>query len=182
MEVVYMMLTITRGDFLQLSEPCQRELLALLGFMTAPETSDDELIPFEEGGGYQTAPPISNAEFDDGQEAPSNTKRVIDVTPEQAMDLISNVSDKSIETLKLFATGRSIALEELIGELRPYANLTDLKRSFVGAVNRRLRTVTGNRQAVLFLTVKPESSESSTQISVRTITAESLRRALGLLS
>ncbi len=82
--------------------------------------------------------------------------------------------------LKLFAPGRSIALDELIGEHKPYANMTDLKRSFVGAVNRRLRTVTGNRQAVLFLTVKPEATESTVQISVRTITAESLSLALSM--
>jgi hypothetical protein len=179
---MHMMLTITRGDFLQLSEPCQRELLALMGFMTAPEASDDESIPYEDGGGYQADPRFTNAELGDGQVSPLSSKRVVDVTQGQAMELISNISDKSIETLKLFATGRSIALDELIGEHRPYANMTDLKRSFVGAVNRRLRTVTGNRRAVLFLTVKPESSEDSTQISVRTVTAESLSHALSLRS
>lgn len=177
-----MMLTITRGDFLQLSEPCQRELLALMGFMTAPEAGDDESIPYEDGGGHQADPGFPNAELMDGQESPSSAKRVVDVTQGQAMELISNISDKSIETLKLFATGRSIALDELIGEQKPYANMTDLKRSFVGAVNRRLRTVTGNRQAVLFLTVKPDATESTVQISVRTITAASLSHALSLLS
>jgi hypothetical protein len=175
-----MMLTLTRSDFLSLSEPCQRELLGLIGLLTTPDAGDDESIPYEEGGAYQVDPRFTNAEFEDGQESPSGAKRVIDVTREQAIELISNISDKSIETLKLFATGRPIALDELIGEHRSYSNLTDLKRSFVGAVNRRLRTVTGNRRAVLFLTVKPDAAESTTQISVRTITAESLSHALSL--
>ncbi len=86
-----MMLTITRGDFLQLSEPCKRELLALMGFMTAPEGSDDELIPYEDGGSYQADSRFTNSEFEDEQESPSSAKRVIDVTQEQAIELISKI-------------------------------------------------------------------------------------------
>lgn len=174
-----MMLTITPNDFRKLSESCQRELLGLLGYMDSNEGGEDnESIPYEDSY-LRLADEDYSLSRNDNQEAPTGAKRVIDITPEQAQNLIANISDKSIETLRRFATGEPIALDDLFGESRPYSNLTDLKRSFVGAVNRRLRTVTGNRQAVLFLTVKSDSQES-TQIAVRQTTATSLSHALGL--
>jgi hypothetical protein len=171
-----MILTITASDFRKLSDSCQRELLGLLGFQ---QGDDDESIPYEEnfirlvdGDNYS---PIA-----DIQDASSGSKRVIDITADQAKELLANISEKSIETLKCFASGEPISLDDLIGENRPYSSLSDLKRSFVGAVNRRLRTVTGNRQAVLFLTTKSDSRQTGTKISVRKIAATSLSQALGL--
>lgn len=175
-----MMLTITTEDFRKLSESCQRELIGLLGYMGVNEgVSDDESIPYED-----SFLRLDNDDFyfpiSDSQEAPSGSKRVIDITPEQAKELIANISDKSIETLRRFASDKPVSLGDLIGMNRPYSNLSDLKRSFVGAVNRRLRTVTGNRQAVLFLTVKSDNPQIDTKISVRQVTAISLRLAPGL--
>ena len=179
-----MMLTITPDDFRKLSESCQRELLCLLGYMDDNEFSesgdDNELIPYEDNCLRLPDESYSFRSRSVSQEAPIGAKRVIDITPEQAKDLIANISDKSIETLSRFATGEPIALDDLFGESRPYSNLSDLKRSFVGGVNRRLRTVTGNRRAVLFLTVKSDSAQSGSQIAVRAVTAASLSRALGL--
>ncbi len=175
-----MMLTITPADFKKLSDSCQRELLGLLGYINGNEGSEDnESIPYEDIY-LRLAGDNSYSSNQDNQEAPSGAKRVIDITPEQAKDLIANISDKSIETLRCFAAGEPIALDDLLGENRPYSNFSDLKRSFVGAVNRRLRTVTGNRQAVLFLTVKSSSPQMGAQISVRQSTATSLSHALGL--
>lgn len=173
------MLTITSDDFRKLSDSCQRELLELLGYAgTNEDGEDNENIPYEDG--YLRLAEENSADFVI-QEASSVAKRVIDITPEQAKELIANISEKSIETLKRFASGGAIALDDLFGEGKPYLNLSDLKRSFVGAVNRRLRTVTGNRQAVLFLTVKPSATQIGTQISVRQATAISLSHALGLI-
>lgn len=178
-----MMLTITTDDFSRLSASCQRELLGLLGYMDGDEGSEDnESIPYEDS--YLRFPDedYSFRLRSESQETPSGAKRVIDITPEQAKDLIANISDKSIETLRRFAACEPIALDELFGENKPYSSLSDLKRSFVGAVNRRLRTVTGNRQAVLFLTVKSDSPQADIQIAVRKVTAASLSHALGLSS
>lgn len=179
-----MMLSITPEDFRKLSESCQRELLGLLGYMDGNEYSesgdDNELIPYEDSSMRLPDESYSFRSCSVSQEAPSGAKQVIDITPEQAKDLIANISDKSIETLRRFASGEPIALDDLFGENKPYSSLSDLKRSFVGAVNRRLRTVTGNRQAVLFLTVKSDSSQADIQIAVRKVTAASLSHALGL--
>lgn len=173
-----MMLTITSDDFTKLSHSCQRELLELLGFsVTNQDGEDNETIPYDDNylRMVEDYPPDYAI-----QEASSVAKRVIDISPEQAKELIANISEKSIETLQRFADGEPIALDDLFGEGKPYTNLSDLKRSFVGAVNRRLRTVTGNRQAVLFLTVKTDAAQIGTQISVRQVTATSLSQALGI--
>lgn len=173
-----MMLTITSEDFSRLSASCQRELLALLGFREGDENDDsNESIPYEDG--YPPLPDELHL-FDrqsEGSETSSAAKRVIDINADQARDLIANISDKSIETLRLFASGEPVLIDDLCGDDKTYSNLSDLKRSFVGAVNRRLRTVTGNRQAVLFLTVNSDSPQTATKIAVRQTSAVSLSTA-----
>jgi hypothetical protein len=108
------------------------------------------------------------------------TKSVIDITTEQAKSLLANLSAKSIETLKLFATEPTVRLDQLVGENYPYANFGELKRSFVGAVNRRLRTVTRNRMAVLFRKVATNIEGGGDEIAVRPLTAAALRDAFSL--
>ena len=173
-----MMLSISDEDFRRLSPSCQRELLALLGYGECDEGDEsNEAIPYEDR--YPSIPDES-AYYQQRIEDPAEsglTKRVVDITPEQAKDLIANISDKSIETLRRFSTGEPVLIDDLCGDDRPYANLPDLKRSFVGAVNRRLRTVTGNRRAVLFLSVNPDSPQDAARIAVRQITAASLSAA-----
>lgn len=173
-----MMLTITPEDFAKLSVSCQQELIGLLGFNADSNYVDsDESMPFE-----FSPEQISGEEYFqstiESHEATSSAKQVIDITVADAKDLIANISEKSIETLRRFTTVEPVNVDDLIGEMRPYSNLSDLKRSFVGAVNRRLRTVTGNRRAVLFLTVSTEGSESGARIAVRPQTAAALNKAM----
>ena len=66
-------------------------------------------------------------------------------------------------------------MDDLIGEKGRYRDFTDLKRSFVGAVNRRLRTVTENRLAMLFA-----SDRDKTRIRITPKSAMSLRLALDI--
>lgn len=172
------MLTITPDDFSRLSISCQRELMGLLGFNV-----DLDYVDSGESMPYEFAPEqISGEEYYqstiESSEATSSAKQVIDITMSDAKDLIANISKKSIETLRRFTTGEHVNVDELIGDGRPYSNLSDLKRSFVGAVNRRLRTVTGNRRAVLFLTVSTEGSKFGARIAVRPQTAAALNKAM----
>lgn len=102
-------------------------------------------------------------------------KTVVDLDEVEAQALLANLGAKSVETLKIFASGESVALDALVGEGKPYLNLSDLKRSFVGAVNRRLRTVTRNRSAVLFRKVEGNTGIS---IAVRPRTAAALQQAM----
>ena len=184
-EYFNMMLTLTADDFRMLSDKCQSEILNLLGYLEGnqrkEDSDDNEAIPFEDSY-LRFAEEENYSSSHRHQENSSSSKRVIDITPEQASELIANISDKSIETLSRFKNGDPISLDDLYGDNRPYTNFSDLKRSFVGAVNRRLRTVTGNRQAVLFLTVKQNPSQQGTQISVRQATASSLSQAFEIVS
>ena len=68
-------------------------------------------------------------------------------------------------------------LDSLVGEDKPYASFVELKRSFVGPVNRRLRTVTKNRTAVLFKKVGKDNE--NVRFSVKRRTALALNKVLG---
>jgi hypothetical protein len=154
--------------------------MSLLGFVIEPDyAEDDDSMPF-----VFSPEQISGEEYYQstikGGETTSSAKQVIDITVAEAKDLIANISEKSIETLKRFTTGEPVNVNDLIGDMLPYSSLSDLKRSFVGAVNRRLRTVTGNRKAVLFLTVIQENSERGVRIAVRTRTATAIKEVMGL--
>ena len=78
-------------------------------------------------------------------------------------------------SLKSFATNSLTTTDDLIGEGQPYKDMNDLKRSFVGAVNRRLRTVVGHRGAVLF-----SSDRDKKRIRVLPLTASALRHVMGI--
>jgi hypothetical protein len=103
-------------------------------------------------------------------------KKVIGISEGQAKKLISNLSNKSIGTLEKFTTGDPVSIDNLVGEGKPYKDFVDLKRSFVGPVNRRLRTVTGDRTSVLFLKVQEDNG--SRYITVKNITAAALESVL----
>jgi hypothetical protein len=173
-----MMIVVSPQDFKKLSRACQLELISMIGFSVGnAEYPYDSLAVEDEAVAdlYIQKPrhPVANDIVGD--------KQVIDISNEHAQSLIANISGKSLETLKLFAQGEPIDLNELVGTDKLYENFNDLKRSFVGAVNRRLRTVTGNRLAVLFSTVKSKSSEEETKIRVKPRTAAALRRVLDIL-
>ena len=107
-------------------------------------------------------------------------KRVIDISVDDAKALIANISSRSLQTLELFAAGKPIALDSLVGHEQPYESLTDLKRSFIGAVTRRLRTVTRNKQAALFLQTSTSPENPAPAIAIRSMSAEALRVAMNL--
>jgi len=167
-----MMLLISPEDFQRLSQACRQELLSLL----APRSGS---ISGDEGYAYFGEDEDAVADKDQQQsgrqtiEDVLEEKRVIDINVEQARDLVANISPESQQTLRLFARGTPVALDDLIGDGRPYKDFTYLKRSFVGAVNRRLRTVSGNRLAVLF-----SSDRDKTRIRITSAAAASLRQVL----
>ncbi len=174
------MIIVTPQDFRRLSKACQLELISMIGFSddnteylgnVLSSFSDDEEVIDDI---YKQKPkhPTSNDIVGD--------KQVIDITNEHAQSLIANISNKSLETLKLFAQGEPVDLNEIVGTDKLYENFNDLKRSFVGAVNRRLRTVTGNRQAVLFASLKSKPGVEEPRIRVKPRTAAALRTALNV--
>jgi len=181
-----MMIMITPQDFRRLSAACQRELLALLapGDSEQPAREDEMSMPSMDPDQYG---PIDAHLFsplppdDSGfllptfaaEAADTGAKRVIDISIEQARELIANVSERSQDALKLFAAGPAVPLAALVGSDAPYRDFNDLKRSLVGAVNRRLRTVTENRAAVLF-----SSDRDKTRIRITPPSAAALRQAL----
>jgi hypothetical protein len=166
-------LVLTQQDLAQLSPELRAELQRLVfsstgsdeGAFAVIETSD---IPYQESEHDIELP---------WPEAPKKTgdaKAVIDISEDQARALLGNLSAKSVETLRLFSSGESVSLDSLVGEGKAYESFSDLKRSFVGAVNRRLRTVTRNRTAVLFRRVDGGNEDS---IAVRPQAALALRQA-----
>jgi len=181
-----MMIMITPQDFRRLSAACQRELLALLSPVDAeqPPREDEMSMPPMEPDQYGATddyhfsplPPedagVAQPTFV-ADVADAGTKRVIDITLEQARELIANVSERSQDALKRFAAGPAVPLAALVGPAAPYRDFNDLKRSLVGAVNRRLRTVTENRAAVLF-----SSDRDKTRIRITPPSAAALRQAL----
>ena len=173
-----MMIVVSPQDFKKLSRGCQLELISMIGFSVGNAKHLYDSLAGEDDAIadlyiQKARHPVANDIVGD--------KQVIDISNEHAQSLIANISNKSLETLKLFAHGQPIDLNELVGTDRLYENFNDLKRSFVGAVNRRLRTVTGNRLAVLFSTVKSKAGEEETRIRVKPRTAAALRSVLDIL-
>lgn len=172
-----MMIVVTPQDFKKLSKTCQLELISMMGF-----SEGDAEYPYESLAEDELA--IADLFIQEPRHPVANDivgdKQVIEISNEQAQALIANISEKSLETLKLFAHGEPIELYELVGKDKLYENFNDLKRSFVGAVNRRLRTVTNNRLAVLFSTVKSKNGDGGTRVRVKQRTAAALRSVLNI--
>lgn len=164
-----MMLILTDADLAKMQPELRRELQK---FLLSRLNESEHDVSFE---GYDVddlpsfleSPTLADSES-------SNAKQVIDISDSQAQELIGNLSEKSISTLRLFAGQVAVPLDNLLGEGKAYANFTDLKRSFVGAVNRRLRTVTRNRTAVLFRKTALDDLGGLEGIAVRPRTAAAL--------
>ena len=154
-----MQLHITSEEFRRLSPATQRELLMLL---TGDDGAEDYL------GTDEFEPPS-------GANGNGSDRRVVGITVEQTKELLSNLADKSQQTLRLFAQSERVEIDVLVGEDMPYKDMSDLKRSFVGAVNRRLRTVLGDRGVVLF-----SSDRDRKRIRVLPVTASALRHVMGM--
>lgn len=167
-----MYLVLTRQDLARLSPELRAELkmLAFEKFEGGNEERVSEemgmAVSHDPGIDWDYAPP-----WPEPSEKSGDNKRVIDIATDEAVALLGNLSAKSVETLKRFASGEGIPFDSLVGPENSYKDLSDLKRSFVGAVNRRLRTVTGNRSAVLFRKIEGDDGVS---IAVRPVTAASL--------
>lgn len=164
-------LVISHGEFQRLSAATQQELLAMLtgvacGVSNADGDEGIDVGPFAE---------IPVTAYDAGLGHAGSAKRVIGISAEQAGELLANLADRSQQTLRLFAVAERVGIDELVGEECPYRDMNDLKRSFVGAVNRRLRTVVGNRTVVLF-----SSDRDRRRIRVTPHTAAALRQAMGI--
>lgn len=160
-----MMLVLSSNDMRRLSPACRSELMALFISSAVDDPVGDGRLP----------PSIFEADVGDDAAATTaddviEEKRVVDLTPDEARDLVANISERSRGTLKLFASGQPVALSALIGPSCEYRDYSELKRSFVGAVNRRLRTVSGNRNAALF-----SSDRDKTRIKTTRKTALALR-------
>lgn len=175
-----MFLVLTQQDLALLSPELRAELQRLV-FGSTDTNSDERAfasiamsdIPYQESE-RDFEPP-----WPDATEKTGDAKAVIDISEDQARALLGNLSAKSVETLRLFSSGECVSLDSLVGDGKAYENFSDLKRSFVGAVNRRLRTVTRNRSAVLFRKVDGGKEDS---IAVRPQAALALRQAFAEIS
>lgn len=158
-----MMLVLTPHDLQKMSAACRVELMRMLS--NEHDVADLNYVSdAAEGEGSAETEEVVNEE-----------KKVVSLTIAEAGDLLGNISDRSSQTLRHFALGQPVPLEALVGQGKSYKNYIELKRSFVGAVNRRLRTVSGNRNAALF-----SSDREQTLIRVKPKTAQSLRRAFAM--
>lgn len=158
-----MMLVLSVHDFQKLSSSCRAELMQLL--MSGQWSAE-------------SAPTAGQFDIDaagETEEVVNEEKKVVSLTVAEAGDLLGNISERSSQTLRHFALGQPVPLDALVGQGKPYKNYVELKRSFVGAVNRRLRTVSGNRNAALF-----SSDRDQTLIKVKPKTAQALRRAFAM--
>jgi hypothetical protein len=168
-----MHIVLTQRDLERLSPSTREELQSLLfGSPSDGEEFANDAPPPALDYADSSFP---ENELWEGSFPTADAKVVVEIDIEQARKLIANLSPKSVETLKRFADGGSVPLDSLIGEGKPYETFNDLKRSFVGAVNRRLRTVTKIRTAVLF---RKTASPDGDGISVKDRTALSLSTML----
>ncbi len=161
-----MMIVLNQEDFRRLSNACQQEIMETL---LQPQSTihPEEELPFfwAEEAQHLT----ENIRLD----VTDKEREVVSIDLSLAKELVARISEKSLSTLKLFTSCEPVQLDALIGEGRPYRDFNDLKRSFVGAVNRRLRTITGNRNAVFFA-----SDPEKTRIRVTAQSASSLSEVL----
>jgi hypothetical protein len=93
--------------------------------------------------------------------------REVDLTVAQAQKLMANINEEKAQpTLKKLATGKQIPKSELHGT----GNAKDFGLQVIGAVNRRLRNITGAPNANLF-----QYDSTTKKIYVSEKTAQSLR-------
>ncbi len=193
MDIIYMMILITKKDIDKMSMELRNELMQI---MFHNDQNDEivnsykevELEELEELEEYDkllsqspeidltpydkilNSSPDNDLQFYDKSNN-SKSKKVVEISHEQAQALLANLSEKSINTLKHFTSGDAVVLNELIGDNKTYGSFNELKRSFVGPVNRRLRTVIKDRSAVLFKKIDED------EFSVKEGTANALKYA-----
>lgn len=144
-----MQIILSEAEFQRLSAPARAEILSL---MTGVEPAAPEA---EEPGD-----PIA------------------DISIPEARQLVLGLSEKNLRVLSLFAKNVEVEYEELIGESGVYPSQVDFKRSFVGAVNRRARTVLKDRSTRLLEVFSDVSSGPGAYAWLSEKTAFALRVAL----
>lgn len=169
-----MKIVLTEMDVARMPRDLRDGLMRFLLSLPQSNEYDVDEPSYDVEPGYLQLEELGAADGDAGPAEGTPEKVVVDITVEQARALVANLAEKSISTLRFFGGNGAVSLEELIGENSPYVNFTELKRSFVGAVNRRLRTVTGNRTAVLFKKTNRNELGGAPGIAVRPRTAMSL--------
>ena len=164
------MILITPDDFSRLSPSCQQELLMVFtssGQTSPVGVSENDLTGFDGDGHGDGAKPSPNSvgevlaatpEMGAAKNPRISEKKIVQISVDQARQLIANISPLSQKTLRLFVYGEWITVDSLIGPGKDYPNMTALRKSLVGGIVRRLRTVTGNRNAVLFASNPDKSS------------------------
>lgn len=100
-----MQLHITSEEFRRLTPATQRELLMLL-------TGDDGAEDY-----------LGTEDFEPPSAASGSGRRVVGITVEQTKELLSNLADKSQQTLRLFAQSERVAIDALVGEDMPYRDM-----------------------------------------------------------
>jgi len=181
-----MMMLITPEDFAKLSLTCRQELLEFFTSYEALSPYDDMSLTEEVGyfdgahdecadGLLESRGAIQGAPRADGSRktARKSEKKIVTIDLDQAFQLIKNISPRSKRVLGRFVSGKWVSISDLVGPDLEYRDLVELKRSLVGGVNRRLRTVIQDRAAVLFL-----ANQDKSQIRISPPSAESLRQVL----
>ena len=169
-----MMIVLTKQDLSKMSPDLRHELMQII-FSTDNELDVESINSYQNYDAtgidhnehqqiYNEVPEYIYTENGDS----GNKTRVITINEREAKELVSNLSDKSIEMLKKFTSPEPVLLSYLIGEDKPYENFAILKRSFVGPVNRRLRTVTKNKNAKLFIKIDGEAPGIAVKEGTRT--------------
>ena len=180
-----MLITLDARDFRRLSAACQQELLALLALNDAESPAGEDHAPLAE---EDWARHLSDAA---GRERPvvglginshlpvrpvgdqTRKKEILQISVEQARQLVANVNDRNKATLNMLAAKQRVPLNTLVGPGAAYSDNTQLNRSLVGAVNRKLRAVTGNRNATLFA-----CDVAKSRIGLSAVSSAALRQAL----
>jgi hypothetical protein len=180
-----MLITLTERDFKRLSAACQQELLALLTLNDAESQAGEDHAPLAEedwerhlGDAAGQVRPVAGRGLKSRKPVPPvgdpiRKKEILEISVEQARQLVVNVNARNKATLNMLAATRRVQLNTLVGPGAAYSGNAQFNRSLIGAVNRKLRAVTGNRDAALFA-----CDAAKSRITVSAVSAAALREAL----
>ncbi len=166
-----MYLVISSNDMRRLSSACRAELMTVLMSRLPVDADSNSGVEPDQLDDQEKGVPVEVA-----ADQAIGMLREVDLTVSQAQQLIDNVNPLFAQkSLKKFATGEQISKSKLFGPDGDYADAKEFGLKVVGAVNRRLRTITKIPNANLFL---PDSS--NTKIFVSEKTAQALRVVLNV--
>lgn len=164
-----MMLVISSNDMRRLSPTCRAELMSVL---MSSEQVDTNIEDLPEPGYFDE--PMEQENVVAAADEAIGQQRKVNLTVDEAQELLAKLNKSAWKTLESFASGKRIPKSSLVGAGCDYANDKDFGLKLVGAVKRRLRNLTGIRNATLFL------SDRDNNIYVSKKTAHSLRVVFGM--